>query len=330
MVQLLEKELKEFDVKVDVFDFTKRLFRSKGVTLKNRILDRVLASSVRRKINLDLRAEINTNTPDVFIVSKGVHVSAEVLKEVISKNILTINWNPDDYFNPLNSSASLLECFRHYDVIINARTHLNEEYKSKGAKNIEFIEWYYDPKIHQPVDKNFSYEESSKYDVAYIGAWSPFREKLLSNLYGYDVNIWGGGWHKASKSFCKEFNVFKSIADSSQYAKIIASAKINLNIMNRDNRDYTNLKIFEIPACGGFLLTNRNELTNQYFEEGIEISCYEGPEELRCRVEEYLIDEKKRKTISKNGYKRLIRDGHSIGDRVKDLMKIVKKYRNEI
>jgi spore maturation protein CgeB len=65
---------------------------------------------------------------------------------------------------------------------------------------------------------------------------------------------------------------------------------------------------FEVPGCGGFLLTSRAAGLEQYYELGREVACFESVPELIEKAQFYLAHEEERATIAEAGYRRTRRD----------------------
>ena len=75
----------------------------------------------------------------------------------------------------------------------------------------------------------------------------------------------------------------------------------------------------EVPACGQFLLAERNEEHLQLFREGIEAEFYETREELVKKIDYYLSHDPERETIAAAGRQRCLA-GYSNQDRLKDML----------
>lgn len=83
-------------------------------------------------------------------------------------------------------------------------------------------------------------------------------------------------------------------------------SKINLNITAKSIRTGLPLRIYDILACGGFLITNyQAELTN-YFVPGTDLEYYTSEDDLLSKVEYYLAHEKDRQEIAHNGLQKMI------------------------
>lgn len=65
---------------------------------------------------------------------------------------------------------------------------------------------------------------------------------------------------------------------------------------------------FEVPGCGGFLLTGMAENLGQYYEIGKEVVCFDDRHDLIEKVRYYLKHEDERAVIAKAGYERTLRE----------------------
>lgn len=305
----------ELGHKANIFDFTRYLYRTRALNLKNRILDRLFFKNVAKEINNGLLEAIKGDSYDILLVMKGIHLFPETIVAAKRHVCHVVNWNPDDFFNPLNCSKFLLDSFSKFDCIFTPRLHLIEEYRLKGAKRVEALHWYYLPKIQHPV--SVSDEEKKTYgsDIAFVGTWSKRREQLLSSLSGFDLRIWGSHWHRASKKFRGLIDC-RTPVFGVDMCKVICSSKINMNILTVENRDTTNIRNFEIPACGGFQLCERSPEIMRLFEEDKEIALYQTLDDLVDQCTRYLGDELKLQQIRQEGHKRVVDGRNTMRDRV--------------
>ena len=65
---------------------------------------------------------------------------------------------------------------------------------------------------------------------------------------------------------------------------------------------------FEIPGCGGFLLTGQADDLIRYYEPELEVSCFEDREDLIAKVIHYLEHDDERARIAEAGLSRTLRD----------------------
>jgi spore maturation protein CgeB len=302
-----------------IFDYTQWLFKTKKPSLLNRILDRLLFQVVASRINKALLTKLERGGYDILLVLKGIHVFPSTILRAKRHVTHTVNWNPDDFFNPLNNSRYLLAGFPLYDCIFTPRNHLIEEYLRKGAKRVELLDWYYLPNVLKPSKLSQRDREDFGSDLVFVGTWSRRREALLAELRSHNLRVWGGYWHRASKEFRQTIDCRPPVFGADM-CKVISASKININILTAENRDTTNVRNFEIPACGGFQLSERSTEVSRLFEEGREIVYFDTPQQLVAACQKYLNNESERIEISRRGYERLVRGHHTMKDRVRSII----------
>ena len=117
-----------------------------------------------------------------------------------------------------------------------------------------------------------------------------------------------------------------------EYAKAIRLSKINLGILSEVRKgessgDIITARTFHIPACGGFMLHERNEEVARYFEEDRECAMFAGAEEMVARIGYYLDHSAEREQIMEAGHIRCLHSGHSVDDRVGAILAKVAELR---
>lgn len=90
-----------------------------------------------------------------------------------------------------------------------------------------------------------------------------------------------------------------------QMPLVFAGSKINLNITLRSIPSGIPLRVLDIMACGGFVLTNLQPEITEYFEDGVEIAIYNSLEECMEKIGYYLQHEKEREQIAAAGYRKV-------------------------
>ncbi len=327
MADLLKVSFEKLGNEVAVLDFTKFLWRNRVGGLLGRIMDRLLWRNSASRINSEFKDEFDRVQPDLVLVSKGVHIFPETLTAMRRPGTLLANWNPDDFLNKLNSNRYLLNALKEYDILFSARPHLFTEYKAFGAKRCVKLDWYYDPAYHRNVDMEPTWEGlDCRADISFVGSWSKRREEIISSLKGMNIKIWGAHWDKSSSEFQSDFQVMKKVIPSHELPRIIKHSKINLNILTRENRDTTNLKLFEITACGGLLVSDRTPESLEILDEENEAFYFSDTAELKLICQRLLSNESVRKRVAANGYKRIIEVGNTLHDRAQELLSIVKQH----
>jgi spore maturation protein CgeB len=63
---------------------------------------------------------------------------------------------------------------------------------------------------------------------------------------------------------------------------------------------------FEVPGCGGFILTERAPHLERYFEPGEEVGVYDNENDLINQVGRWLADDAARAAVADAGYRRVM------------------------
>jgi len=314
--------LNEKKIQNTVFNFDSYLRFNTRSVLINKTLRRLFYYLNEYFINIHLLKTIKSFKPNVLVISKGINIYSSTLKKIKKFDIIICNWNPDDFFNTMNSSIHLKRSFKIYDIVFSARKHLFHEYYSKGFKKMIYLDWYFIPWLHKL--NNFSKVNRK---ISFIGTRSLRREKIINSIdNSFLIDVWGSGWSHSKLALKDNIKIKKKVLDQKYFPEIISSSLVNLNILTIENRDRTNLKIFEIIASGGFLLTEDNiqcrELLGDfgfYYDDS-------NLNDVLKQIFEMELDEynSKRNLM----YKQLIKNSNSIYDRVDDLLSHIRSLNN--
>jgi spore maturation protein CgeB len=114
----------------------------------------------------------------------------------------------------------------------------------------------------------------------------------------------------------------RGIADSdTMMPKIIKCSRINLNLTNRPIKSGLPLRIFDLMACGGFVISNYQPEIPELFVPGEDIVLYDSISDLLSKIEYYLAHDDERKTIAKSGYEK-VKKYHSYDERLKLMFEV--------
>lgn len=108
----------------------------------------------------------------------------------------------------------------------------------------------------------------------------------------------------------------------SEMPKVFHMSKINLNFTIPNIKSGIPLRAWDILGAGGFLMTNYQAEIPLYFEEGKDLVCFDGPEDLKEKVGYYLEHEEERKKIARSGYEK-VKANHSYRNRLQQILDTV-------
>ena len=102
---------------------------------------------------------------------------------------------------------------------------------------------------------------------------------------------------------------------------VFNKSTINLNPTSKPIRSGIPLRIFDLLACGGFVLSNyQSDLLNE-FVPGEELDIYSSIEELEEKIEYYLAHADICRKIAHNGYER-VRRHHTYPIRLEQMFRL--------
>lgn len=172
---------------------------------------------------------------------------------------------------------------RHYDVIFCAQKEGVEKIRKETKIDTQWIPLGCDPQIH----KKLALEK--KYDIGFVGSQARKfpRGRLIDILKEKYPNSYFGGAH-----FLKMCEIYSA-----------AKIGFNYSIVND-----INMRMFEIPACGCFLITNyiKDNGFGELFENRKHLVIYRNEKELLELVDYYLKNDTERERIAAAGYERVV------------------------
>lgn len=228
--------------------------------------------------------------PDVFLCVKGVQFTPATIRAIAKQGAATVGYWIDD---PLDHARSLANAAAYDAYFTNDRDSV-ARYQAEGIAHIHHLPSSADSGIFHPLPP-----APALADVVFIGTHSPYRESIVAQLQDFDLRVYGPGWHKSALD--KKF--IHPEAFGAKTNEIFNRARINLNIHNWFGQGSAmNLRLFEVPAAGGFLLTDWVDEIADAYEEGRHIACWRTVGELREKIAHYLAHEEERLAVARAGH----------------------------
>lgn len=166
------------------------------------------------------------------------------------------------------------------------------------------------------------------YLSGFSGTYDPFmlvgeiaaaekRINYLAGLNTFDVKVWGDeGWRIVEQYGIKYMG---SAGHSYEINKIYGASRINVDINRLYQMDIVPMRIFDIMACGGFVLAEYSDEISDIFELGREVETYRTLEELVSKAEYYLGHGNETLEIARRGREAVIKN-HTILTRVRYML----------
>lgn len=102
-----------------------------------------------------------------------------------------------------------------------------------------------------------------------------------------------------------DIKVFPPVDYDAQLPFLYRRSKINLNITCRSIVSGMPMRILDVMASGGFLVSNYQQELAEYFVPDEEVVLYESMDDLRQKLQYYLTHDEERKRIAENGYRKV-------------------------
>jgi spore maturation protein CgeB len=281
-----------------------------------------------RELTRETLQRIKRFKPDCLFVFKGNWVQPEIVRECRQAGITTVVYYPDVSF--LSHGQYIPKTLPLYDHIFTAKSFGVHDMASQlGVSNISFLEPGFDPELHRPIELTDCEKEVFGADVSFIGTWSQKKESILAalraGLQDIRIRIWGYRWENCSNPQLRSSIMGYGITGD-DYVKAICGSKICLGLLSEAGKgsssgDYITARTFQIPACGTFMLHERNPEILQYFSEGLDVECFSSAEELIGKVRFCLEDDHYRNEVGATGLKRSVEEDYSIDRRMNVLLR---------
>lgn len=253
----------------------------------------------------------------------------------------TIAWMADDHWRFETYSKYWANFFT---LVVTTDEASIAKYKKNKIENVILSQWGCNHFDYKPKIKNNSF------DITFVGMAHGTRKKKIEYLkQTYEIDCWGNGWKNKKLSFEEMIEVYSNsrinlnFSESSFQKNFKTLIKIFISKTSAGNFTPNNLnlifqnckfffkkiknqikgRVFEVPACAGFLLTENCENLEKYFEIDKEIVVFNSVEEAKDKIKFYKNNYAESKKIAENGYLRAIKD-HTYEQRFLNIFKKLK------
>lgn len=263
----------------------------------------------KRTMRRDLIAAAAEVRPDLaFFFLFGEEIDTSTIEAVGREGRApTVNWFADDHWRFDIFTRHMAPAF---DLSVTTDEDSLPKYSAAGVESVLLSQWACNRYAYRKVSDEVEHE------VTFVGWGHGTREETIARIRasGHDVECWGHGWPGGRLS-------------QDQMLRVFSTSRVNLNLSNSSEPPNT-LRVrvgrmlgrgvkgpkppqikgrnFEVPGCGGFLLTERVPHLERYFELGREVAVYDGVDDLVEQVGYWLAHEEERAAVAEAGYRRVL------------------------
>lgn len=239
-----------------------------------------LASGYAEKLlaaqNRGLASAVRRTRPGFVFVVKGFEIAEATRAAIAESGARLAGYWIDD---PLDHERGL-RLAQACDVFFtNDRTSV-ERYRGEGVRRIVHLPSAASSALFRPLGVPRDLR------IAFLGTRSERRAALLGELRDFPIDVFGPGWNKAGLG--GKIRVHPA-AFGEAANRIYNRALINLNVHNWVGAgSAVNLRLFEVPAAGAFLLSDWVDEIADCYVEGEHLACYRGGADLKAKLEHFL------------------------------------------
>lgn len=278
----------------------------------------------REAMNGELRTAAEDAKPDAsfFCLFKD-EIAPATIEAVGKAGGPTINWFADDHWRFDDFSRHFGPSF---DVCVTTDAESVSKYRALGVKHVVLSQWACNRYAYTRVT------EELEHGVTFVGQSYGQRPRIVERVRrsGHDVECWGLGWPNGR-------------LDHDGMVRVFSSSAVNLNLSNawqpeyslrmrlgaivrgikldtRPRRDQIKGRNFEVPGCGGFLLTQHVPHLEDYFVPGEEIGVFHDDDELVRQVDHWMSNPDERASVAEAGYRRVLAE-HTYDHRFEEIFR---------
>jgi spore maturation protein CgeB len=316
----------------ELHNFVGALKHMDGVEVTFYPVDEQMRILGRDGMNDDLIRTVQRSTPDLlFCCLYTEEIKRDTIEYVTGRtSTKTFNWFCDDHWRFWTFS-------RHWAPLFTAVATTDPQSVAKyahcGIHNVIRSQWAANHHIYQPQQDLSG--NPGNYTISFVGQRHGNRGHYITALQrqGLPIKAFGTGFPAGRIEFRRMLEVFSwsriNLNFSStpargaahlwkQLAKLVVKKELGRYRFNahriKDNllslagamRPQIKGRIFEIPACGGFLMTTRDDSLKEYYVPGQEIVFFEDADDLVEKCRYYLKHEDERRAIAEAGYRRTL------------------------
>lgn len=276
--------------------------------IRSRVGRRLARTSLRlrrlavRRRNAALLKQAVDQRPRLALLVNGALVMPETVAALRELGAVVAILHPDAPV-PGNSNfrPEHLPSAREADFCFIWSRRLVDSLLAAGARRVEYLPFAWDPKqfpyVPHPGDGG---------KVVFVGGWDRHRERLLEPVAEhFDLEIWGPAYWGTRTRFRSPLRRcwMGRAVRGQEAAEVVAHAAIALNVLREQNLpDGTNMRTFEVPGAGGFLLANRTVGATEIYAEGRAGAFFGSEAELLEKIRYYLGHPRERRQIARRAH----------------------------
>lgn len=331
---------------IEYRDFFGTLEKMPNIAVSFFAVDENMANVGQDAMNKKLISQVQEQKPELlFTLIFQDEIKKETIDYITRKTpTKTFNWFADDHWR--------LPVFSRYwaplfTMVGTTDSLAPERYRRLGITNVLKTQWGVNQYVFKPVSNVNGYM-SNVSDITFVGTDYGRRSKYVRGLkrLGLPAKGFGKGWESGMVDQQKMMEIFSFSKvnlnfTESAYVSFKQKLKLLAKMFIKKERGHYSFapniisglksaagarrrqikgRNFDIPACGGFLLTGDADNLSDYYIPDKEIAIFRNFGELSEKCNYYLVHDTERAAIAKAGYERTLRE-HTYEQRFNEIFK---------
>jgi hypothetical protein len=264
-----------------------------------------LASDPRRRRPLDLSPDERERyaAPVCFVGASMVEEASRHRRRFVE---LHASWHPD-------GSGSRRECDARLQELLDSQ---REDYTSDRMPELveqefgEFLAAIRRGGLHEDPLLLASEVAAAEKRLAYV-----------AELGRFGIHVWGDDSWRAVEAFGARYR--GPAGHHEELTKIYNAAAIHVDVGRLYQQDAVPLRVFDVLACGGFLIAEHSEALAECFQIGVELESYRTQQELEEKIAYYQAHADEARLIAELGLA-AVRERHTLHERVREMLALVR------
>jgi spore maturation protein CgeB len=151
-----------------------------------------------------------------------------------------------------------------------------------------------------------------------------YRADCVSRILPWQPILVGDpGWRETFAGEGQDWRYQPELAYYDELPDFYPLSDINFNATSLQMKGAVNQRVFDVPACRAFLLTDARRQMERLFEPGREVAVYQHPDEIGELTARYLADPAARERLAAAGHRRLLAE-HTYPRRMTELFSVMR------